>query len=375
MKIRAAAIGLLLAVVSPLVVSASPASAATAVWGTPTQIPAPPTDKGATFTSVSCSSPVDCTAVGYTGDSVNYFTDGYEGLEPIAVTETNAVWGNVELFPAGELESEQWNSVSCTSAGNCVAVGESRCGCASGAGLADYATETNGVWSPSEAFPNDGNLSSMNSVSCPSLGNCVAVGQVGYAQFPNPYPVFSGAAGAVETNGVWGPVMAPVVATDPDALVSVSCVAVGFCYAVGNAEFGNPISVVYAGGVWGATVSFGPSKPGPVVNAISCTPSNICTAVGDGEYWVATDNVWDTFSLPGIDMSAISCTDATDCTAVGSNGYVTETSGVWGAPTGLSGFPVGPVSIASVSCADATDCTAVGYDGVIPSTSTHSPST
>ena len=135
-KAVVAAVSIIAAVGTSVLAVQSAASAATAVWGTPTQIPAPPTDKGATFTSVSCSSPVDCTAVGFTGDSVNYFTDGYEGLEPMAVTETAGVWGNVELFPVGELENEQFNSVSCTSAGNCVAVGESRCGCASGAGLA-----------------------------------------------------------------------------------------------------------------------------------------------------------------------------------------------------------------------------------------------
>ena len=35
----------------------------------------------------------------------------------------------------------------------CQLLGESRCGCASGAGPWLYATETNGVWGPSQAFP------------------------------------------------------------------------------------------------------------------------------------------------------------------------------------------------------------------------------
>ena len=38
---------------------------------------------------------------GTTGDSVNYFTDGYEVIEPIAVTETKRCGATLELFPAG----------------------------------------------------------------------------------------------------------------------------------------------------------------------------------------------------------------------------------------------------------------------------------
>ena len=229
-----------------------------------------------------------------------------------------------------------------------------------------YATETNGVWSPAQGFPNDGpTASSMNSVDCPSLGNCVAVGQVGYAEFPYPVPAFDGAAGAVETNGVWGPVVAPIGATDHSdgsPGMGVSCVAVGFCYAVGQTCLTSPMRRCTSPG-HGENVKVINPVEGSLVNGISCSPSNICTAVGDGTYWVGTVDVWDTFSLPGIDMSAISCTDATDCTAVGSNGYATESGGVWGSPTGISGFPVGTESIAASSCVDATDCTAVGYDG------------
>ena len=155
----------------------------------------------------------------------------------------------------------------------------------SGRGL--YATETNGVWSPAEGFPNDGDESSMNSVSCPSLGNCVAVGQVAYAEFPNPVPAFDGAAGAVETNGVWGPVVAPIgdTATATAPLVGVSCVAVGFCYAVGQDMFNQPYVTVYESGTWGNVKVISPVE-GSLVNGISCSPSNICTAVGNGTYWV-----------------------------------------------------------------------------------------
>jgi hypothetical protein len=314
--------------------------------------------------SVSCSSPGNCTAVGDAdvGDAA-----AVSSIEPIAVTEANGVWGGLVLFPVGIKVAAEWNSVSCTSVGNCVAVGGS--GEFGGAGVHSpvYATETNGVWSSAQVFPAASNASpdapasSMYSVDCPSLGNCVAVGQVGYAEFPIPSPP-TGGSYAIETNGVWGPdTIVPQTPAALSWLVGVSCVAVNFCYAVGTNSTNQPIAVVDTSGTWGAAKVLNIDSN---VTSISCSPSNICTAVGDGTYDVENGGVWDTFALPGaaLDMSSISCTDATDCTAVGSNGYVTEAGGVWGSPTGISGFPVGTESMASVSCADATDCTAVGYD-------------
>jgi hypothetical protein len=148
-----AVIGLLLAVLSPLVVSALPASAATAVWGTPTQVPLPAADEGGHLTSVSCSDPLDCTAVGEADVGL------FSAIEPIAITETNGVWGSLVLFPVGNKDLAEWNSVRCTSAGNCVAVGSS--GELGGAGVHSpvYATETGGQWSAATVFLRASNAS------------------------------------------------------------------------------------------------------------------------------------------------------------------------------------------------------------------------
>ncbi len=351
-------IGLLLAVLSPLVVSGSPTSAATVVWGTPTQIPVPVSDEGGYFTSVSCSDPLDCTAVGYTAVSTN----AGNGPQPIAVTETNGVWGNVVLFAVGLKDQEEWSSVSCASALNCVAVGESGEFGGAGARLPVYADETNGAWGPVTTFPGTvGDGSAMDGISCPALGYCVAVGSIGYVEFPNPVPGPTGPSAAIEIDGVWGPDnVLPTSTIIPDTVSSVSCVAVNVCYAVGMDSSDQPYSVADTG-TWGAPKIIGGSS----VNAISC--ADVCTAVGNGTYSIESGGVWNTYSLPGINATAVSCVDPIDCTAVGAVGYVTETGGVWGAPTAIVGFPSGTESIASISCADATDCTMVGNDGDIGS--------
>ena len=317
--------------------------------------PGPSSVGGGTFTSVSCSDALDCTAVGYTNG--NFSLNGF-GSQPIAVNETNGAWGNVVLFPVGDLLEAQWYSVSCTSALNCVAVGEwgERGTNGAGAFIPVYATETNGVWGSITEFSGTVESGSqMNSVSCPSPGNCVAVGYIGSVEPPTP----GIASAAIETDGVWGPdIVLPTSTIVPETVSGVSCAAVNACYAVGMDSSDQPYSVEDTG-TWSAPKIVGGSS----VDAISCAASNVCTAVGNGTYSIENGGAWNTYSLPGIDMSSVSCVDATDCTAIGSGGYVTETGGLWGTPTAIAGFPVGTTSISGVSCTTATNCTAVGYDG------------
>lgn len=138
---------------------------ATAVWGKPTQVTVPRGNGG--FAAVSCVGATDCTAVGGTSSTAS----------PIALTETDGAWGNVVTFGGGGGGGAwaHWSSVSCNSSQNCTAVGA---GGGFAASTPRYSTETNGVWGPVAGFsfpgPNDG--SEMNSVSCPAVGDCVAVG-------------------------------------------------------------------------------------------------------------------------------------------------------------------------------------------------------
>ncbi len=333
-----------------LCISPSLVAAATVSWSTPTQIPAP---DGGQFTAVSCVDPTDCTAVGFTNETST------SGPTPIAVTESNGIWGDLFVFPGGGSLSESvLYSVSCTAPGDCTAVGDS--GEDHGAGAHDptYAIETNGVWGPVTTFSGTvGDGSDMDDVSCAAAGYCVAVGTIGYVEEAGP----STAAAAIEIDGVWGPdtVLAPPPTTTSANLTSVSCPTINVCYALGTDSGGTPYVVEESSGVWGQPQLLAAS---PDLVAIDCPTAGSCTAVGNNDYSTLNDGAWSSFGLPGIDMTSVSCVDAIDCTALGS-GYVTETGGVWGSPMTISGFPLGGEDLSSVSCTSSTACTAVGYDG------------
>lgn len=172
-------------------------------------------------------------------------------------------------------------------------------------------------------------------------------------------------------------------------IVGMSCLADGFCAAVGR-HFGVRIQLVgfaevRSGGVW--TVSELPPPPGATEgtypSAVSCTSASWCMAVGSyqrrsgpetpfSEVW--DGNAW-TFgpaAVPahstGSSLEGVSCTAPTSCVAVGNalaaSGSVTlaerwngSTWTVADTPDPVGG---GAVNLASVSCTSTTGCSAVG---------------
>ena len=130
--------------------------------------------EGSFFLAVSCTSTTDCTAVGGGYDAP--VGDNGQG-EPFYATETNGTWGAAqEIAVPGGLGS--FTAVSCTSALDCTAVGATRT--ALGFPLQPIlAIETNGVWGKATevASPQDGG--SFSGVSCTSARDCTAVGTDG----------------------------------------------------------------------------------------------------------------------------------------------------------------------------------------------------
>src|SRR5262249_27506628 len=121
------------------------------------------------------------------------------------VRQTNGVWGAaVEAPGTATLNSggdASVNSLSCPTAGNCAAGGWDRDG--SGHLQAVVASLKNGVWAaaaqvPGTAALNSGGSAYVRSLSCPPAGSCAPAGQ---------YKDGSGHRQAFvvsETNGVWG---------------------------------------------------------------------------------------------------------------------------------------------------------------------------
>ena len=351
--------------------------------------------------SVSCASAGNCTAVGDYEDH-----SGHE--QGLLLTETSGRWstGIEASLPANAGKNPGANllSVSCASAGNCIAVGgyENRSGILRGLLL----TETSGTWAvgvepslPANAI--SGGFVGLDSVSCASAGNCTAVGG---------YQDRSGNTQGLlltETSGTWAvgvePSLPANAGTNPDAsLLSVSCASAGNCTAVGGYQdrSGNTqgLLLTETSGTWAVGVE--PSLPANAgtnpdaqVGPVSCASAGNCTAVGgyhdrsgrdEGLLLTEASGTWATGVEPSLPANAgtnpdgqvesVSCASAGNCTAVGDYDFggassrgllLTETSGTWAtgveASEPANAGTTHQASVTSVSCASAANCTAVGY--------------
>jgi hypothetical protein len=383
------------------VLTAPGALAATLSWG-PGVGAVPPPDNAtvaprAAISAISCPSAGNCTALGgYVNTSA--FNEG------ILVTESGGTWGNGVTAPLPNAYSTfpgpgvDLTSVSCVSAGNCVAVGNYTDSGSAGQGL--ILTQTNGSWTgmdaPLPAGANANPEASLSSVDCASSGSCVAVG--GYTDMA------SAQQGVILTlsGGTWTPkevsLPAGADANPGTNLRSVSCVAAGSCAAVGNYK---DTSLDFQGllltdnsGTWTSSRAMLPinaaADPAVSLDSVSCVGTLDCAAAGKygpnvGEAQAllisATSGSWATgtaATLPAggvtAQPNAISCASAGNCTAVGyyvdslNNQHgllLTETAGTWAngvespVPSGASN-----VSVLAVSCWAPGNCGAVGDDGL-----------
>jgi len=349
---------------------------------------------------ISCTSAGKCTAVGT-------YEDSSGNGQAMKATETRGTWRQATKVTAPSNAATNPDAslggISCTSAAKCVAVGSYLD--SSGNGQAMEATETRGTWrqatnvtAPSNAGTDPNAV--LKGISCTSAGNCAAVGT---------YADSSGngqAMEATETRGTWGQaavITAPSNAgTNPEALLySISCISAGNCVGVGSyLDSSSHLQVMAAAqtsGTWGqATEVTAPSNAGSnpeaVLKGISCTSPRKCTAVGqyldssgNGQAMEATETrgAWEQATEvtapsnagtnPNAKLYAVSCTSARKCTAAGTYEdtsshpqamAATETRGTWEqaarvtAPSNAGTNPQADLS--GISCTSAGKCTAVG---------------
>jgi hypothetical protein len=355
--------------------------------------------------SVSCASPGDCSAVGG-------YTDSSENMPGVLLTERSGTWapGVQAILPtnAAENPSVDLESVSCASPGGCTAVGRYSDKAGNEQGL--VLTERSGTWAPGVEASLPANAASdqfvdLDSVSCASVGNCVAVGT---------YTDSSGNTQGLlltETSGTWArgvQASLPPNAGKAAELESVSCASPGDCSAVGSytdtAGHEQGLLLTERSGTWApggeailpANAAAAPPQVAHVLFSVSCASAGNCGAVGayiDGSgntqdvLLTETSGTWapgveatlpaNAAATPSGDMvpvlDSVSCASAGNCGAVGA--YIdgsgnaqgvlfTETSGTW-AP-GVEASPPAnaqqnpSVSIFSVACASPGDCSAVG---------------
>ena len=193
---------------------------------------------GAGVTSVGCGSAGDCAAGGfYANDVVSRDIGGL-----FVVAEHRGRWHKAVALPAdGEADS-----ISCTSAGNCLAGGQASCeNCYFDVGDGFVVQERDGRWGSVRVIPGLRKLehnvdpeiagSWTNSVACTSAGNCAAGGGYDYKGEEQSH---SHGFVAVERNGVWAkaievPGLAILNAGGDATVMEVSCGSAGDCAAGG----------------------------------------------------------------------------------------------------------------------------------------------
>jgi Bacterial Ig-like domain (group 3) len=394
---------------------AATATAAGVTWGTAEEVPgtaALNTGGTAAVMSVSCASAGNCAAGGSYRDLSSHF-------QAFVVGETGGAWGTAEEVPGSAALNADGDaevmSVSCASAGNCVAGGYYR---DSPYHIQAFVVgETGGAWGtarevPGSAALNTGHYAEVISVSCASAGNCVAGGF--YTDSSSHIQAFV----VGETGGTWGtarevPGSAALNTGHFAEVISVSCASAGNCVA-GGFYMDSPQSGTYhtqafvveeTGGTWGTAREVPGSAAlnaggGAGVNSVSCASAGNCVAGGSykdssshtqafvvGE----TGGTWGTAQeVPGsaalnaggsAGVNSVSCASAGNCAAGGSYTdssshqqvfVVGETGGAWGTAREVPGSAAlnagGSAGVNSVSCASAGNCAAGGFytDGSRP---------
>ncbi len=286
------------------------------VWGRALEVPGSGilnVGGDADILSVSCGSAGDCAAGGtYSDTDVHPLVPGIRasgfqvpGFQAFVVGERNGVWGKAREVPGSGIlntgDAAAVTSVSCGSAGDCVA-GGSYSAHASADGRAVVVAdnkafvvgERDGVWGrirliPGLAALDVGGNDWISSVSCGSAGSCSAGGS--FTDGSGNLQAFV----AGERNGAWGRALevpgSGVLNAGGDAeVLSVSCASAGNC-AVGGYYADRPghLQAFVAGernGVWGRALEV----PGSgVLNAggdaqivsVSCASAGHCGAGGD----------------------------------------------------------------------------------------------
>jgi large repetitive protein len=310
-----------------------------------------------TLDAVACTSPVDCVAVGsYVNTSPTSTCTNKDCLQALVDVESSGTWAAVTapLPPNATPSPQNGNSlatVTCTSTANCVAAGSYvDTGSSSDALLL---VETSSTWAavlaplPGDASA-DPNTDSFDSVTCVSQGNCVAVGQYDDTQ-QNPEGLID-----TETGGAWSPTTAPVPSDAdtaiPDvALASVSCTTLTTCVAVGSYDIPpirnlSPDALVDAevGGVWMAGIVDLPgdastAQPYSDLGGVDCVSAWNCVAVGlyvntEGLYQVILDSF-------GVALSTLPVVPGPPNTVVAAVGHGQAVVG-WIPPSSDGGAPI-----------------------------------
>ncbi len=188
----------------------------------------------ASITSVSCTDADDCTALGRASSSSSFFA------QPATWREVAGTWSYTGVIPTGKSSEYLALSLSCPTTTTCVTVGALF---GPDAITPGYAVETSRTWGVARALPLPGlapgiDLGVLESVSCTAASVCEAVGLFeGYSSgLTNLAGAYTWSAGRWSSGGLVRGVRAGPVAANRTAFLSVSCPTTSWCSAIGEDE-------------------------------------------------------------------------------------------------------------------------------------------
>jgi hypothetical protein len=245
-------------------------------------------------TIVSCASPGNCTVTGTYGTG----TEANPTISTFVSDESSGVWHSAIAVPGlsalnvgGDAEP---NALACASPGNCTLVGFYTASAQSpsqtplGNRLVWVASEVNGTWYPAARLPGiaalvRSGIAMVESVACPSPGDCVVVGN--YAASQDPRSNAAGAFMASQSSGTWLPARS-VPGMD---LMAIACQSAGTCTA-GGADAKARAAVIHEiDGAWGRPVELpgaaglaykGRKARNSWVTTLACPGSTDCAVGG-----------------------------------------------------------------------------------------------
>ena len=270
--------------------------------------------------------------------------------------------------------------VSCSSASECTAVGQSESGQA-------VAQRWNGSeWKAQTlAKPEGSTETALLGVSCSSSSACTAVGRYknGSAKWVTLVEFWNGSEWKVQSSP--NPEASFAELDDVSCLSSSECTAVGYQISSGPPEIDHTLALRWNGSEWKIQTTTNPSG-NVILESVSCTSSTFCMAAGFyeasvgvmaplSESWNGSEWTTKTAQKPaGATMSwlfGVSCTTSTTCTAVGykeinaEHQYNTMAQRWNGSEWALQTTPNAGSSsqLVDVSCTSNTNCAAIGNFG------------
>jgi hypothetical protein len=311
--------------------------------------------------SVSCSTATSCFAVGV-GGMTGGVVEQWDGTSWTILTSQK---------PHGQ--EVEFDGVSCSSSTDCFLTGDSVPEISTGGqpNFQPLIEHWDGTAWTVVTLAGASGYSGLVAVSCPSATSCAAIGDSARIEHWD--------------GSTWS--IAPLVTvTSQSRLNSVSCATATSCFAVGSyqASLGAYTLIEHWNGrKWSVTHS--PNPTGTFISSldsVSCTSASRCTAVGTYEAaqsqktlverWNGT--TWAIVRSPNpsgallAELNGVSCLNGTNCTAVGlaftrsgSEPLIEHWNGTtWSVVPAPSPKRAAIADLIGVSCPAATSCTAVG---------------